>query len=494
MERDALQIEAGARLVEGREAGTAGAARATAKERLLLGICVGVGFTTLLDQTVFALAVPRLREALHATDAQLQLIVSIYSMAFGLALVPAGRLGDMIGRRPLFLIGLGVFTGCSLVGGIAPNATTVIAARLLQGLGAGILNTQVLGLIQDRFQGARRAWALGRYASAGGLSAAVGPILGAMVLAFTPYASGWRWLFLVNVPFGALALGLALRHLPRSGEARGRFSLDAVGLACLSVATLGLMGATLVAPGATFAARDWLAVALSALASFALWERRYAKSERTPILSRGLVRSAGYVLGAIVAMCQFAAGLTSGMVSTLYFLGGFGIGPTVFAALTVPGALGMMVMSARSGRFLQRFGRTGITFAIAAHALLTAAQGAAMLLLPRGAVLLVYPFIGLLQGGASGLIHAPNQALSLAEAAEGEGRGVAAGFYQLTQRLASAVSISWGSGLLLGSATVGAALADYRGGLVAALELVLALTGTAWLASVADMLRRSRRA
>jgi hypothetical protein len=125
----------------------------SARQRLVLGICVAVGFTTLLDQTIFALAVPRIQEALHATSAQLQLIVSIYSMMFGVALVPAGRLGDMIGRRPLFLLALAIFSGCSMLGGMATNATVVIVARLFQGLGAGMLNTQVLGLIQDQFQG-----------------------------------------------------------------------------------------------------------------------------------------------------------------------------------------------------------------------------------------------------------------------------------------------------------------------------------------------------
>ena len=103
---------------------------------VVLGICVAMGFTTLLDQAIFALAVPRLRDGLHASASQLQLIISIYSVAFGVALVPAGRLGDIIGRRSLFLIGLAMFAGFSVLGGLAWSAETVIAARLLQGLGA----------------------------------------------------------------------------------------------------------------------------------------------------------------------------------------------------------------------------------------------------------------------------------------------------------------------------------------------------------------------
>lgn len=182
---------------------------------IVLGICVATGFTTLLDQSVFTLAVPRLREGLHASAAELQLIISIYSVAFGIALVPAGRLGDMIGRRRLFLFGLAMFAGFSVPGGLADRAWVVVVSRLLQGLGAGIINTQVLGLIQDLFQGHRQARALGSYASAGGLSGLIGPLAGGVILALAPPDLGWRLLFLVNVPFGALIFVLAWRLLPR---------------------------------------------------------------------------------------------------------------------------------------------------------------------------------------------------------------------------------------------------------------------------------------
>lgn len=107
---------------------------------IVLGICVAMGFTTLLDQAIFTLAVPALRSGLRASTAEIQLITSVYSIAFGIALVPAGRLGDVIGRRLLFLAGLAMFTGFSVLGGLADDARTVIAARVLQGLGAGMIN------------------------------------------------------------------------------------------------------------------------------------------------------------------------------------------------------------------------------------------------------------------------------------------------------------------------------------------------------------------
>lgn len=206
----------------------------------------------------------------------------------------------------------------------------------------------------------------------------------------------------------------------------------------------------------------------------------------------GLVRPPGYILGTAVAMCQFAAGLTLGMITTLFFLDGPGVGPTWYAVLTLPGALGMVASSAWSWHVLRRFGRAGITAAMVVYASLAALQGAVILFLPSTAILLCGPLIGLLQGGASGLIHAPNQAMSLAEASDAEGRGLAAAFFQLSQRLACAVAISWGSGLFLMRAVPGAGLAVYRSAFALALVLVLALAGYAILAVIVDTVRRRR--
>ncbi|CAN0620854.1 MFS transporter [Burkholderia multivorans] len=472
------------------ERATASDALSRGNPRIVLGICVAMGFTTLLDQAIFTMAVPRLRDGLHASPSQLQLILSIYSVAFGVALVPAGRLGDIIGRRSLFLFGLAVFTGFSVLGGLAWSPRSIIVARLLQGLGAGIINTQVLGLIQDLFHGQARARALGHYASAGGLSAAAGPLIGGLVLALTPPDVGWRLLFLVNVPFGVGVFVLAWRHLPAIRPPAGRLSLDLIGLALLSVATLALMLATLVSGTGGVPVRVWLVAAAASLLLFVCWEVQFERRGGTALLTRGLVRSSGYVLGTAVAMFQFAAGLTVGMVTTLFFLDGLGVRPLTFAALSVAPALGMMVSSTQSWRFAGRFGRTGVAVAIAAYACLIALQGGAMLALPVSGILIAYPAIGLLQGAASGLIHAPNQAMTLADAGAGEGRGVAAGFLQLSQRLACAIGLSWGAGIFFARLAPGASLDAYRAAFGASVALVGALSCGALLAAIADARRR----
>jgi MFS family permease len=456
---------------------------------IVLGICVATGFTTLLDQSIFTLAVPRLHEGLHASAAQLQLIISIYSVAFGIALVPAGRLGDVIGRRRLFLFGLAMFAGFSVPGGLAGSAWVVVVSRLLQGLGAGIINTQVLGLIQDLFQGHRQARALGRYASAGGLSGLVGPLAGGVILALVPPDLGWRLLFLVNVPFGVLIFVLAWRLLPRDPASAGRPSIDVGGLVLLSSVTLAMMSATLVGERVLLPARGWLLTAGLGMLLFLAWEAIYARRGGVPILAPGLIRSPGYVLGTVVAMCQFASGLTSGMIGALFFLDGLRIGALSFAALSITGACGMIVSSSLSWRYAARFGRAGGVAAIAAHILTVAAQGLAIGLLPAGAIVWIWPLLGLLQGLASGLIHAPNQAMTLAEAA-GQGRGLAAGYFQLSQRLACAIGMSWGTGVFLLYASRPGGLDAYRAAFCHALVLVLLLSGSALAAASADWARR----
>ncbi|RQR71667.1 MULTISPECIES: MFS transporter [unclassified Burkholderia] len=478
--------------VRRRDAGS-GSNGAGARANIVLGICVAMGFTTLLDQAIFTLAVPTLRRELHASTAEIQLITSVYSIAFGIALVPAGRLGDVIGRRLLFLVGLAMFSGFSVLGGLADDARTVIVARVLQGLGAGMINTQIFGLIQDLFKGAAQARALGRYASAGGLSGLAGPILGGLILASVPPDLGWRLLFLVNAPFGMAVFYLALRHLPRHRLSDARFSIDPVGLALLSAVTLALMLATLVGGTGIPPRRVCLVVAMAGVPLFLAWEAAYQRRGGTPILSRGLLGSGGYVLGTLVAMCQFAAGVTLGMVSALFFLDGLHLDPLLFAALSIPAALASIAATMWSWRFVGRFGRAGTVCAIACYALAVAAQGLATEYFAVRWIVFAYPAIVLLQGFASGLIHAPNQAMTLAEIGQDQGRGLAAGFLQLSQRLACSIGMSWGTGVFLVQASSSAGLAAYRDAFVEVSVPILLLVAGAFAAACADWTIRHAR-
>ncbi|MFF1254903.1 MFS transporter [Pseudarthrobacter sp. NPDC058329] len=457
---------------------------ATGKARTALWLCLAAGFITLLDQSVFILAVPAMTATLQADAAQVQWILASYSLAFGIALVPAGRLGDLLGRRRLFVAGILVFGVFSLVGGLASDPWVVIAARLLQGLGAGCLNPQVLGLLQDLYTGAQRAKALGYYA------AVCGPLIGGVILSAAGADAGWRVLFLVNVPLVLVLVPLAIRLLPGGKAAdalsarnnRRRPSVDAVGalllgsavIAFLTPAVYGTQGSSLV----------WLAAGAGTILCFAGWEFLYHRRGRMPLLSPELVRSKGYLLGTVVALCQFGVGAAMAALTAFYFLSGTGLAPLAAAGILAPQAAGMLLASSQSWRFLGRFGRAGVVFALAASLATLVLKDLAVQGLDNAAAAVAVAAVGLVQGVATGLVVAPNQALTLGHA-PGGAAGVAAGFYQLSQRFSAALCSAAIAGLFLN------ALPDtgFRGAFHHAIVLCAVLTAIAILAGALDWIR-----
>ncbi|TNC27175.1 MFS transporter, partial [Mumia zhuanghuii] len=191
---------------------------------------------TLLDVSIVNVALPSIRSGLDASDSQIQLIVAGYSLAFGIVLVPAGRLGDALSRKVVFCIGLVVFTASSALAGAASDPGWLAAARILQGIGGGLINPQVSGFIQNMFRGDERARAFGLFGATVGISTAIGPLLGGVLVTLGGDENGWRYVFFVNVPVGIVALVLALRWLPRS-ERGPRESLDPVGTLLFGAAT-----------------------------------------------------------------------------------------------------------------------------------------------------------------------------------------------------------------------------------------------------------------
>jgi MFS family permease len=459
--------------------------------RAALWLCFGAGFITLLDQSVFVLAVPSMAAGLHADSAQVQWILASYSLAFGVALVPAGRLGDILGRRRLFIAGIAVFGTFSLVGGLATEPGVVIAARLLQGLGAGTLNPQVLGLLQDLHTGAQRAKALGYYAAAGGAAAVCGPVIGGLVLSAGDAATGWRLLFLMNVPLVLILVPLAVRFLPKRpgripGAGQGASgSIDVVGALLLgSVVVASLIPTVYGASGSTVL---WFAAGAALLLAFVGWEWLYCRRRRTPLFSPAIARPKAFVLGTVVALCQFGVGAGMAAMTAFYFLSGTGLAPLVAAGILVPQAVGMLVASGFSWRFVGRFGRAGIVFALVAALATLLAKDLAVQQFGDEAAAAAVALMGLVQGVAMGLAVAPNQTLTLGYAPAGAA-GVAAGFYRLSQRFSAALCSAGVAGLFLRAATSPGG-DDYRGAFHDGILMCSVLLGVAVVAGVLDWIR-----
>jgi len=193
-------------------------------------------FMALLDTTIVNVALPSIRTGLHASSASLEWIVSGYALAYGLALVPGGRAGDRFGHKNLFLIGLTIFTLASVACGVSQTQGEIVTARIVQGVGAGLFFPAISATIQHSFTGPARSRAFGVLGAVIGVSTAMGPLLGGLIIAGIGTHDGWRWVFLVNLFIGAVAIPMAacvdldllrllrrrVRAASRLGAARGQ--------------------------------------------------------------------------------------------------------------------------------------------------------------------------------------------------------------------------------------------------------------------------------
>jgi len=451
-----------------------------------LSVCLVSAFMTLLDVSIVNVALPSIREGLHASEAQLQWILSGYALTFGLVLVPAGRLGDARSRRAVFMSGLALFTVASAAAGIAPTILLLVLARLVQGVAGGILNPQVAGLIQQLFQGAERGRAFGALGAVIGIATAVGPLLGGALIAAGGTEEGWRWVFYVNVPVGVAALFLAWRLLPAPvyGERQG---LDPVGVLLLGAGVVCVL-LPFVQEQQWHGPLKWLLLLAGAalLALFAAWERR----ARTPMVDLRLFRLRSYALGTAIALLYFAGFTAVFFIFTLYLQNGLGYSALGAGLAITPFAVGSGLASAVGGRIVTRYGRSLVAAGLVVVAVGLGAAWVAVELRPGGGVAWATAAPLLLAGLGSGLVIAPNQTLTLSEVSYTEG-GSAAGVLQTGQRVGTAMGVAAVGAVFFATvaSTRGDWAAAFRHGLIVVLGFVLA----ALAAAVADLAAGRRR-
>jgi len=196
-------------------------------------------FVTILDYFIANVAIPSIQSGLHASPAQVQLIFAGYGVALTAGLITGGRLGDLYGRRRMFGIGLAVFTVASLACGLAPTATDLVLARIVQGVGAALLVPQVLGILSTMYTGEHRAKAFTAYGLVIGLAGVFGQLVGGALISLNIDGLDWRAVFLINVPIGLLGLLFIPKVLPKIASTPGA-SLDLLG-AFLVTGALGLL-------------------------------------------------------------------------------------------------------------------------------------------------------------------------------------------------------------------------------------------------------------
>src|SRR5580693_5215201 len=197
---------------------------------LMLIVLLAGQFMALLDVTIVNVAMPTIGRTLHASGAELQLVVAGYTVSYAMMLITGARLGDLYGRRRVFLAGIAVFTLASLTCGIAPGIGVLIGARFVQGAGAAAMMPQIMSVIQVRFDGAARARALSAYTAVLSSGFVAGQVVGGVLVTANLFGQTWRPVFLVNVPIGLAVLALVPRVVPADAPGRGR-QLDLAGLA-----------------------------------------------------------------------------------------------------------------------------------------------------------------------------------------------------------------------------------------------------------------------
>ncbi|MGQ5265272.1 MFS transporter [Micromonospora sp. ZYX-F-536] len=452
---------------------------------------VGVGlvaaFMTLLDVSIVNVAVPSIDRALHASPSDLQWVLSGYALTFGLVLVPAGRFGDARGRRNAFVFGIALFTATSALAGLATSPTWLVAARLLQGAAAGIVNPQVIGLIQELFRGPERARPFGILGATIGISTAVGPLLGGLLIAIGGEEHGWRWVFFVNVPVGILAAILGWRLLPGRPEGQPtRRRLDPVGVLLLGVGVV-LILLPLVQEQQWRTPWKWALIpaGLAVLVAFGLWERWYARHQE-PLFDLRLFSFQSYTLGSLIALVYFGGFTAIFFIFTLFLQNGLGYSALVAGLAITPFALGSAAAAVLGGRIVNRFGRPLVAIGLLAVVIGLAGTVVALRLAPDAPAPWVTAGPLLVAGLGSGLVIAPNQTLTLAQVPVPQA-GSGAGMLQTGQRIGSAAGIAAVGSMFFSS------LADSRGNWTKAFEQSLTLAAgiiaLALIAALIDILR-----
>lgn len=426
-------------------AGQSGAAPMPHRWRAF-AVCAAVAVITILDMSKVNVALPAIRELFDAGSTQLQLIVSGFVLAFGLFLVPMGRLGDQVSPRRLFVIGLVLYAATSAACALAPTAEMLIASRIAQGVAAGIQMPQVMGVLQRVFTGRReRGMAFGMLGAAIGLGTALGPVLGGVFVELGGPTDGWRGIFWMNVPLGLAAAALALWLLPDLRPDRsGRVSLDPVGVVLFGVSVLALMVPFLFTTGEpTDDPRRWfsLAVFVPAAAAFVWWESRYQRAGNAPLLPVGLLRIVSFRNGTLVMTAYFAGMPAIFLITTVYLQTGLELGAMAAGAVTIGFALASAVSSVVGGRLVARLGRPLVAIGLV---LVIATLGGLALVAafaPPPAVPWAIAAVMLVGGAGGGLVISPNQTLTLADVPPSDG-GLAGSVGQLVQRVGTAVGMA----------------------------------------------------
>lgn len=408
--------------------------RMAPRRLLVLAVVTTCTALLLLDVTAVNVALPAIRRDLDASFAELQWVIDAYALALAAFLLTAGVLADRFGRRRVLLLGLAGFTAASAACAAAGSGVALDVARAAQGVGAAAMSAAVLALLAHEFQGRDRGVALGIWGAATGAALAVGPLVGGLLVD----GPGWRWVFAINLPLGALLLAAGLRWLPESRDPHPR-RLDLLGLGTFAGASLcGTFALIRGTPDGWTSATVLASAAASAalLGAFVAAERRAAD----PMLPLALLRTRGLSGAILVAFAQSVVIYPMLLFLAIYLQEGLRHSPTEAGLRLLPITLVLFAVAPVSGRFTVR---VPLRIPLVAGLLLA---GASMLLMRAGVGDGAETWNGLLPGfllaGVAIGVISPALASAMVAALPVERSGLSSGLTNTARQLGIAAGIA----------------------------------------------------
>jgi EmrB/QacA subfamily drug resistance transporter len=326
---------------------------------IVLAVVLTAAFMVLLDISIVNVAIPSIQRDLNASYAQIQLVIALYALAYALLLITGGRLGDIVGRKRMFILGMSGFTLASALCGFAPNPVFLVASRVLQGGMAAMMYPQVLAQLQVSFPLRERPTAFAIFGAVIGLATITGPLLGGLLINNDILGLLWRPIFLVNLPVGIASVTAAFFLLHESRSPRPP-RLDPIGVALVSIALFLLVYPLIEGRDAGWPLWSYLSLIASVpmLALFLLFERGKTSRDDSPLVDMRLFADRGFLAGIFVSMCFFAGIASFFLIFSLYLQIGLGFSALEAGLTTVPFAFGTFISSAISARLAARMGRS----------------------------------------------------------------------------------------------------------------------------------------
>jgi EmrB/QacA subfamily drug resistance transporter len=449
-----------------------------------MGVLIFASFMDLLDATIVNVALPSIRHDLGATGAELEWVVGGYLLAFAVLMITGGRLGDIAGRRRLFVTGVAGFTAGSLLACLAPSIGVLLVARVVQGSFAAMMVPQLLSTLQALYCPRERAGMLGLIGAVSGLSAVVGPVLGGWLVSSDAFGIQWRSIFLINVPVGVALVAMALRFVPDT-RSQHPLRLDPVGLVLATSGLLAVVYALIEGRSQHWAVWVWVVAGtgLAALAAFTVQQVRRDRVAGSALLPMRLFCDRGFSAG-LVTQAAFQGSLAGfALALTVYVQAGLGWSAIHAGMTLLPFSLGAFVGTGISVPLGIKLGK--VVMVIGAGVQSAATVWTLAIVHGRVAALSTWDLTPplLLAGIGLGMLVVPLVDVALATVPTSEA-GAASGTYGTIQQVGAALGVA-----VIGTVFFGVAGTSYhanslRDGLVAACWVAAAGYAVAALASL----------